>query len=129
MNYGQSYVTVLFLPPDKEDDESSEAFSFDFEKDAVDRILDLQDKWKAEKDNDFRIEIIVDRSFEDEFGRALTGDLPLIPLVFLLMSVLCIFIFMRWDPVLSRSWLGFGKLPPVQEKEIASKPTADPTLL
>lgn len=102
-------MTVIFLPADKEDDENSEAFSFDFEKDAIDRILELQDEWKAEDGNDFRIEIIAERSFEDEFARAVTGDLPLLPLVFLLMSVLCIIIFMRWDPVLSRSWLGFGK--------------------
>lgn len=69
LNYGQSYVTVLFLPPDEE---GSEAFSEDFESDAVDRMLDLQDKWNAESGNDFKVEIIVERSFEDEFSRAVT---------------------------------------------------------
>jgi Niemann-Pick C1 protein len=34
--------------------------------------------------------------------------LILLPLVFLLMSVLCILLFSRRDKVLSRSWLGFG---------------------
>ena len=107
LNDGQTYVTVVFLPPDKEDVDGSEAFSFDFEKDAVDRMLELQDKWVDEGSN-FKIEIIVDRSFEDEFMRALTKDLPLLPSVFLLMSVLCIILFSKKDKVLSRSWMGFG---------------------
>ena len=107
LSYGKSYVTVIFLPVDKEDDETSEAFTADFEKEAIDRILDLQDKWEAQG-TDFRVEIITDRSFEDEFGRAITKDLPLMPLVFLVMSVLTVLFFFRRDKVLSRGWVGFG---------------------
>ena len=116
---GQTYVTVVFLPPDKEDVEGSEAFSYDFEKDAVDRMLELQDKWTSDG-SEFKIEIIVDRSFEDEFLRSLTKDLPLLPSVFLLMSVLCIILFSKKDKVLSRSWMGFGAVATVLLAIIAS---------
>lgn len=120
LNYGETYVTVVFLPVDKGDDDTSEAFSKDFEKDVIDRMLELQDQWDAEDGNDFKVEIITDRSFEDEFTRAVTGDLPLLPIVFVLMSVLCIFLFMRKDPVLSRSWLGFGAVVTVLLAIVAS---------
>lgn len=108
LNDGLTYVTVIFLPPDKADLEGSEAFSYDFEKDAVDRMLDLQDQWALQEGNDFKIEIMVGRSFEDEFGRSLTKDLPLVPSVFILMSILCVALFSKKDKVLSRGWLGFG---------------------
>lgn len=120
LNDGLTYVTIVFLPPDKEDVEGSDSFSKDFEKDAVDRMLDLQDEWAAQEGNDFKIEIIVDRSFEDEFGRSLTKDLPLVPSVFLLMSVLCIILFSKKDKVLSRSWMGFGAVVTVLLAIIAS---------
>lgn len=121
--YGQSYVTVVLYPPDKEDsDDHPNSFSNDFEKDVLDRMLDLQDQWMTDNTNTngFRIEIISGRSFNDEFGRALTRDLPLIPVVFLLMSILCIGLFARRDPVLSRGWLGFGAVCTVLLAIIAS---------
>ena len=72
LNSGKTYVSVVLLPPDKDDEDGSEAFSADFEEDMIDRLLDLQDKWKDERGNDFRVEIIAERSFEDEFSRAVT---------------------------------------------------------
>jgi Patched family len=107
LSYGQSFVTVIFLPVDKVDDENSTAFSADFEKDAIDRILALQDKWALEG-IDFKVEIMTERSFEDEFGRAMTKDLPLMPLVFVIMAVLTVLFFIRRDKVISRGWMGFG---------------------
>lgn len=74
LNYAKSYVVVIFLPSDEDD---SGSFSEDFEDDAIDRMLDLQDKWKAEDGNDFRVEIIAERSFEDEFSRAVTAGTKL----------------------------------------------------
>lgn len=71
LNFGKTFVVVVLLPPDDEDD-SSGAFSKDFEEDALDRILALQDKWNADSGNGFKLEVIADRSFEDEFTRALT---------------------------------------------------------
>ena len=72
LNSGKTYVSVVLLPPDKDDEDGSEAFSADFEEGMIDRLLDLQDKWKDERGNDFRVEIIAERSFEDEFSRAVT---------------------------------------------------------
>lgn len=69
LNYGETYVTVIMLPPEEDD---SEAFSEDFESDAIDRMLDLQDEWNAVAGNDFTVEIIAERSFNDEFERAVT---------------------------------------------------------
>ena len=115
LNSGQTYVSVVLLPTDGEDVEDDNeagkgAFTEDFEDLALDRMLALQAKWDADggNPNNFRVEIISERSFEDEFTRSVTEDLPLLPIVFLLMSVLCIIIFSRRDAVLSRSWLGFG---------------------
>ena len=69
LNYGKTFVIVLFLPPEED---GSGSFSEDFEEDAIDRMLELQDKWKAETGNDFKVEILAERSFEDEFSRAVT---------------------------------------------------------
>lgn len=41
-----------------------------FESGALDFVLELDDQWQKEAGNSFRIEIIADRSFEDEFTRA-----------------------------------------------------------
>ena len=101
LNYAESYFMVISLPPD--DTEGS--FAEDFEDQALDRLLNLRDQWQG---SGFVVEILAERSFEDEFTRAVTKDLPLIPLVFVLMSILCIIIYARKDKVLSRSWLGFG---------------------
>ena len=49
-----------------------------------------------------------------------SADLPLIPLVFVLMSLLCIFLFAKRDKVLSRSWLGFGAVVTVLLSIVAS---------
>lgn len=48
------------------------------------------------------------------------ADLPLVPLVFVLMSLLCIILFAKRDKVLSRSWLGFGAVVTVLLAIIAS---------
>lgn len=46
--------------------------------------------------------------------------MPLLPVVFVLMSILCVIIFSRRDAVLSRSWLGFGAVVTVLLAIIAS---------
>lgn len=66
---GKSYVQMVSLPPDEDNPGS---FSEDFEDVAIDRILALQDKWAAESGNDFKVELLAERSFEDEFARAVT---------------------------------------------------------
>jgi len=99
----QSYVVTIELPEDDED--KDETITEDFEKKALDAILALDEKWQA--NTAFRVEVIADRSFEDEFERAIVADIPLIPIVFVLMGVFTSFIFFKRDKVHSRSLLGF----------------------
>jgi len=70
LSYGESYVTVIGLPGEEEDEDEA----LDFEKDVIDNLMDLQDAWKEEDGNDFRLEIDVYRSFGDEFMRAISAD-------------------------------------------------------
>ena len=79
-----------------------------FEGDALDRLLDLKDAWEAEPNNIFRVETFAQRSFADEFTRAIVNDIPLVPAVFVVMSVFTCVVFFRRDWVYSRSLLGFG---------------------
>lgn len=93
--------TVVIKFPDTEEAES-------FEDDALDRILDLQEEWNNEPNNTFKLEVLGDGSFSDEFSRAILEDIPLIPIVFLIMSVFTTMVFFKRDKVKSRSLLGFG---------------------
>ena len=98
--YAQSYVSIVKLP-------ESEAAK-DFEKDALGRLLDLQDEWESNKEIVFTVDFFAERSFEDESARALVNDTMLVPVVFLIMSVFTYFIFAKRDRVQSRSLLGLG---------------------
>jgi len=98
----KSFVVTIAMTPADEDKAE------DVEKKAIDAILDLQEEWAAEPGNRFKIEITAYRSFGDEFSRAITKDLPLIPIVFVVMVILCCLVFYKRDRVQSRSLLGFG---------------------
>ena len=71
LNFGKTFVVVVMLPPDDEDTGNG-AFTEKFEEDALDRMLELQDKWNSDSGHDFKVEIFAERSFEDEFSRAIT---------------------------------------------------------
>ena len=116
LTYGKSYVTVVGLPgKDALEDEAKE-----FEGDAIDNLKDLRKAWAADNNNNFQLEFLFYRSFEDEFMRSMIVDFPLLPLVFIIMSVLCICIYARRDPVFSRAWLGFGAVVTVLLALVAS---------
>lgn len=100
LTFAQLYIVRIDLP----DLEAAE----DFETVAIDNALDLKDAWETEPGNAFRLEVVAERSFEDEFSRAVEGDLPLIPIVFIVMAVFTCIIFSKCDRVESRSLLGFG---------------------
>ena len=53
----------------------------DFEKEALDKILDMRDRDNGE----YRIEVIAERSTSDESAAAASKDLPLIAIAFLVM--------------------------------------------
>jgi len=101
----QSYIVVIELPEDDEDADESPAE--DFEEIALDAILALRVKWEAETGNTFHVEVIAYRSFSDEFERSIINDIPLLPIVFVVMGIFTSAIFFKKDRVRSRSLLGF----------------------
>lgn len=96
-----SYVVVIELTPI--DDEAE-----DVEKEAIDVIKKMRDEWASNTTNIFRLEIAAYRSFNDEFSRAIVKDLPLIPLIFIIMVVVCVVFYSRRNRVQSQSILGAG---------------------
>jgi hypothetical protein len=99
--FAQLYIARIDLP-------DVENIAEDFETVALDNALDLKDAWETEPDNAFRLEVVAERSFPDEFSRAVMADLPLIPIVFVIMAVFTCIVFSKCDRVESRSILGFG---------------------
>jgi Niemann-Pick C1 protein len=94
-------ITVRIDLPDTDDAE-------DFETDTLEVIFDLGDLWKADATTSLRVEVLAERSFSDEFTRAIVKDIPLVPFVFIIMSIFTCVIFMKRHKVYSRSLLGFG---------------------
>eukprot|EP00980_Cylindrotheca_fusiformis_P022918 scaffold9921_cov95-Cylindrotheca_fusiformis.AAC.1 len=82
--------------------------ALDVEEKMLDNLLDLQDQWDVEAGNEFRLEVFGKRSFDDEFNRAIIADIPLVPLIFIVMSLFTCFVFFKRDWVYSRCMLGFG---------------------
>jgi Niemann-Pick C1 protein len=95
-----SYLISINLP------ETSQ--SEDFETPAIENIKALSATWAAEAGNPFRLELFAVRSFSDEFTRAIVTDIPLVPIVFVIMSIFTCVVFFQFDWVFSRSLLGFG---------------------
>jgi Niemann-Pick C1 protein len=94
----QAYVLVIGLP----DTEETE----DFELEALDAILDLRNNiWNG---NEFNVEVTTQRSFSDEFTRGIVRDIPLVPTVFIIMSIFTCIVFAKRDKVRSRSLLGLS---------------------
>jgi len=82
--------------------------AFEFEETMLERVLALQDEWDAQAGNMYRVEIFAERSFDDEFGRAIVNDIPLVPLIFVVMSMFTGLVFFRRNWVHSRVLLGSG---------------------
>lgn len=82
----------------------------EFESDIIDSILALQDQWSQESDaaSNLKVEVFCGRSFSDEFQRGIVEDIPLVPLVFVVMSIFTCCVFAQGNKVLSQSLLGFG---------------------
>lgn len=78
----------------------------DFELNALAALRSIQDDWKADDGNIYRLEIVAYRSYEDEFMRAILYDLPLLPAVFAVMCLFCCLVFWRKDKIQSRCLLG-----------------------
>lgn len=81
--------------------------SADFEEKALDKLFELRDAW-TEDGSGYVVQFFCERSFPDEFERAIINDIPLVPAAFFIMSVFTCIIFWRRDWVNSRILLGFG---------------------
>ena len=93
----QSFILSIDFP----ETETAE----EFETDALDAVLDLADLW--DKKGPLRLEVIAERSIDDEISAAIVADIPLVPIVFTIMGIFTALIFSRRDPVHSRAFLGF----------------------
>jgi predicted RND superfamily exporter protein len=82
----------------------------DFEWDALQRIRELQQEWDADPNNIFTVEFQSQRSFGDEFLRSIIKDMPLLPFVFVIMSLFCCLVFWKRDRVHSRMLVGIGSV-------------------
>ena len=96
---GKSYL-IMFEVPEADG-------TMELEETVINTMLDLQVQWAAQNIN-FYVEVQAERSFDDEFARAIVKDIPLVPLVFVVMSIFTCSIFFKRDPVRSRCWMGFG---------------------
>lgn len=83
------------------------ADAIDFEYKAVDQLLKLRSTW-SKADHGLGLELLSSSTLQDETTRAVYKDIPLIPMVFVIMSLFCCFIFSKRDKVKSRSLLGLG---------------------
>jgi len=101
ISYFQSYRIIFFIPYVEGVKE--------IEGLILEKVLRLRDDWEAEGST-LKIEVFSQRSYSDEFGRAIGADLPLLPIVFLLMSGFTCMVFFRPDRVQSRSLLGIGSV-------------------
>jgi hypothetical protein len=100
----QSFTVIMDFPEDGDDSTVME----DFEEKVLDEIFAVQKELESDDDDTFfRFETIADRSFPDEFGRAIINDIPLVPIVFVIMGMFTSAIFYKKDRVQSRSTLGF----------------------
>jgi lipopolysaccharide export LptBFGC system permease protein LptF len=80
----------------------------DLERAAVEELLKLQEQWDADGRNKFCVEVAATRSFEDEFTRSIIADLPLLVVVFALMSAFTGVVFFKRNWLQSRCLLAFG---------------------
>ena len=79
----------------------------EFESKAVEAILELAAILDQDESIPYKLEVVAERSYDDEIDAAIVADLPLVPIIFVVMSIFTALIFARRHPVQSRSLLGF----------------------
>lgn len=103
LTYVASYQVTISIPS-----AHTVAQSPALEEEAIDVVLDISAAWQ-QANKELRLEVVADRSFSDEFERAIVVDIPLVPIVFVVMSIFTALVFARWrNPVQSRALLGVG---------------------
>ena len=98
-SFAQAFTVVVALPEAYEHIKSVEL-------EMVDALLELQKEWQEEEGNPIMLEVVAHGSIPAELIRAVNEDLPLIPLVFVIMSLFTSAVFFKRHPVYSRSGLG-----------------------
>ena len=97
----KSFLTGLSLPGLKHGDTA-------LQDRMVEEIVQLQKEWKANGDS-FHVSIMSSHSFTAEFTRGIYTDLPLLPVVAILMAGFTAFVFWkRGDWLHSRTMVGVG---------------------
>ena len=96
---GTSLITLIEFPSN--DDDNADAAER-LERAATKRLLQLRQEWQADAQNPYVLEILGLKSFEDEFRRGIVKDLPLLPAVFVVMTIFTCAVFS------DRSLLGLG---------------------
>lgn len=94
---------VLFGLPDTEKEAT-------YELEYLKTVLDLNEKWRSDNKtaNILTVEAVSPKAFPEEFTRGIYKDIPLVPVVFFMMSAFSCFYFYRKNRLLSRSMLGFA---------------------
>ena len=103
-----TYVPAYFmyvLLTDKDDGSTK-----DFEKIIIRRLEELQEAWDNDPSQFYQLEFFAERSFSDEFKRAIENDMPLVPVIFFMMSGFTCLVFFSKDRVQSRCLLGVGSV-------------------
>lgn len=93
----QSYTLAFLLP------NTDEAKEWDVEM--LDVVRGFKEQWIAEGSN-LRVEVASQSSFSMEFTRTILNDIPLVPVVFFVMSAFTAIVFSKRHKVESRSVLG-----------------------
>jgi Patched family len=76
----------------------------------INLLLPIKKAWEEQPDSPYRLEFYMFTTVPSELTRAITQDLPLIPLVFAIMSAFTCIVFLRTDIVQSRGLLGLGSV-------------------
>lgn len=111
IDYAKSIAGTLNFPKDLPG-----GLSDSFESDVIQNLQNAQDKWEnnsnssPDKKHSYEMEFLTLRSMADELVRAIYKDLPLVPLVFIIMALFCCVVFYRHDRVQSRTLLGLGSV-------------------
>lgn len=79
-----------------------------FEADLTEVLMETRNGWLSEPDNMYHLEFSGISAFESEAKSAIIGDIPLLPMVFIIMCAFTCMIFFKWHRVQSRTTLGIG---------------------
>ena len=116
------FVDLPFILAKMEEDENgrpvaAQAFyswvylkNTDPEFDLIDDLGELRQQWQEESDGNmvYVLEVASPHSITKEVMSAITGDLPLIPIAFVMMTVFTCLAFFKYDRLKSRTLLGLG---------------------